>query len=46
MFENINFYPGLVKYNEYKIDSSTILHGDNDDLQEDMFLLGIRITMH
>ncbi|MEY9092571.1 hypothetical protein [Paenibacillus sp. RC84] len=39
MFENINFYPGIVKYNEYKIDSNTVLHGDNDDLQEDMFFV-------
>ncbi|WP_405079902.1 hypothetical protein ACI48J_19840 [Paenibacillus chitinolyticus] len=39
MFENINFYPGLVKYNEYKIDNNIILHGDNDDLQEDMFFV-------
>ncbi|WP_235918213.1 hypothetical protein [Paenibacillus lutrae] len=39
MFETIDFSPGRIEYNEYKIDGKAILDENNDDLQEDMFFV-------
>jgi len=37
MFEKIDFSPGVIKYDDFKIDAQVLLNEDDDALKEDMF---------
>ncbi|MEW9702965.1 hypothetical protein [Paenibacillus sp. SI8] len=39
MFESIDFSPGIINFNQYQVNEKTNLNEENDDLQEDMFLV-------